>query len=417
MRYKTVIFDLDGTLMNTQKGVYNSFKYALAKHGRTFFDNSADEPLVLGPPLHYAFTQFFGMDEQEADQAVKDYRECYAGGEVENCEPYEGIPALLEALRFSGMYLAVATSKAEPFALRALKAKGLFPYFDWISAPDLKSKENEKCSLIRRVLERAPKPALMVGDRVYDIEGAKQAGVHSAYAVYGYGNEQEGKACAPTYLLPDVAALEKLLLAPGKLITFEGGDGAGKTTQILLAKEYLEQRGYTVCLTREPGGTPAAERIRQIVLDPTVTDMHAETEMLLYAAARAEHVRQVLFPALARGEIVLCDRYLDSSIAYQGYGRGLGVERVMQANAPAIDGLLPDRTYLFTVDTRTAAERATHRSAPDRLEKEDDGFKTRVEQGFLTQAAQNEDRICVIDANGDVQSVFARLREDLGKLL
>ena len=131
-------------------------------------------------------------------------------------------------------------------------------------------------------------------------------------------------------------------------ITFEGMDGAGKTTQIRLLQERLERAGERVAVTREPGGNALAEKIRALLLDPE-SEMDPLTEAYLYAAARAEHVRRVILPALQRGETVLCDRYLDSSLAYQGYGRGLGEETVRRINVQAVAGCLPDRTYLLRV--------------------------------------------------------------------
>ena len=143
-------------------------------------------------------------------------------------------------------------------------------------------------------------------------------------------------------------------------ITFEGGDGAGKTTQIELLKAALEKEGRSVVVTREPGGNAVAEKIRELLLD-RASVMEDMTEAYLYAAARAEHVRAVILPALARGQVVLCDRFIDSSVAYQGYGRQIGAERVEALNREAVDGCMPERTYLLTLSEQDAAQRVKNR--------------------------------------------------------
>ena len=199
-------------------------------------------------------------------------------------------------------------------------------------------------------------------------------------------------------------------------ITFEGGDGTGKTTQINLLKEYLEQRGEQVVISREPGGTPVAEKIRDILLDKNNV-MDDVTEAYLYASARAEHVRGVVKPALDAGKTVLCDRYLDSSVAYQGYGRGLTPERVLEINREAVEGVLPDRTYLLVLDKAAAEKRVTERGEKDRMESNGDGFKQRVAEGFLKEAEKNPQRIVVIDAGRGIEDVAADIRADIEKLL
>ena len=170
-------------------------------------------------------------------------------------------------------------------------------------------------------------------------------------------------------------------------ITFEGMDGAGKTTQIRLLQERLEKAGERVVVTREPGGNALAEKIRALLLDPA-SEMDPLTEAYLYAAARAEHVRRVILPALQRGETVLCDRYLDSSLAYQGYGRGLGEETVRRINAQAVAGCLPDRTYLL---------RDLHASG-------------------VRLAEQEPARILAVDASGTAEEIARRIAEDVAKL-
>jgi dTMP kinase len=176
-------------------------------------------------------------------------------------------------------------------------------------------------------------------------------------------------------------------------VTFEGLDGSGKSTQAELLRARLEADGLEVVATREPGGTELGERIRDLVLHGG--DVTPWAEALLYAASRAQHVEDVIRPALERGASVVCDRYLDSSVAYQGVGRGLGLERVLDLNLTAVGGLLPDRTFLLElppgeVHARLAGEH-------DRLEREDAGFHARAAEGYLALAARFPERIVVLD--------------------
>jgi dTMP kinase len=177
-------------------------------------------------------------------------------------------------------------------------------------------------------------------------------------------------------------------------VTFEGLDGSGKTTQAELLRARLEAEGEEVVATREPGGTELGERIRDLVLHGGRVAPWAEA--LLYAASRAQHVDEVIRPALERGASVICDRYLDSSVAYQGVGRGLGLELVLDLNLAAVGGLLPDHTFLLELP---AAEIHTRlRGEHDRLEREDAGFHARTAEGYRALAARFPGRIVVLDA-------------------
>ena len=187
----------------------------------------------------------------------------------------------------------------------------------------------------------------------------------------------------------------------GIFITVEGGDGAGKSTQLANIKAYMEERGISAVFTREPGGTEIAEKIREIILDPANEGMEDLTEALLYAASRAEHVRKIIAPAIEDGLTVVCDRYVDSSIAYQGYGRGLG-EVVEMINAPAINGYIPDLTIFLDLDPEVAMNRISNRGH-DRLETEGPSFHERVHQGYLDMIAKDAEngisRIARINAD------------------
>lgn len=197
--------------------------------------------------------------------------------------------------------------------------------------------------------------------------------------------------------------------APGIFITFEGGEGAGKSTHIRFLAESLQQEGQEVLCLREPGGTPIGEKLRSIVLDTEYGEMADETELFIYEAARAQIVSQVIKPALERGCVVLCDRFYDSTLAYQVYGRGLPKEFVVDANAFACQGLKPDRTILLTCgdSAKTGLDRATHRTGADRLESAGEEFHTRVNEGFAEIAEAEPDRIRVVVSN-DLKSQTSR---------
>jgi dTMP kinase len=193
---------------------------------------------------------------------------------------------------------------------------------------------------------------------------------------------------------------------PGTLIAFEGVEGAGKSTQLDLLRCELERRGREVVVTREPGGTPAGERVREVLLDPGV-ELHPRAEALLFAAARAELVERVIRPALERGAVVLCDRYLDSSLAYQGSGRRLGRAAVAEVNRFATGGLLADLVVLLDLDPADGLAR--RRGGHDRIEVEDLAFHRRVRDAFRELAAAEPKRFAVVDAAGPADRVAAEV--------
>jgi dTMP kinase len=221
---------------------------------------------------------------------------------------------------------------------------------------------------------------------------------------------------------PDDATLDDSVLAgmgsgyKGLFITFEGLDGCGKSTQMDLLASALRDRGYVVLVTREPGGTPLGEAIRDTLLDPRHKGMSARAEALLYAAARAHLVQEVIRPALRDGQVVLCDRYLDSSLAYQGYGRGLGFADIMTLNVWGTECLLPDLTLFLDLDDSVRSTRLA--AVPDRLEAEDEDFHRRVAEGFRALLVEHPHRIRRVDARGNEAVVQERVRavveEELG---
>ena len=205
---------------------------------------------------------------------------------------------------------------------------------------------------------------------------------------------------------------------PGLFIAFEGGDGAGKSTQAAELAASLESRGLTVLRTREPGGTPIGEKLRSLVLDHGHGHIDAHTEALIFAASRAAHASQVIRPALDRGEVVLTDRYIDSSVAYQGAGRGLGTDAVRDINVWATSGLKPDLTVLLDVDPAVGRRRRTAGdAAEDRLESEADEFHGRIRTAFLELAAGRPEQYLVLPAHLPVDELAARILERVESLL
>jgi dTMP kinase len=204
--------------------------------------------------------------------------------------------------------------------------------------------------------------------------------------------------------------------ARGCSIAFEGGEGAGKSTQERLLADALTTLGYPVLRTREPGGTPAGEAMRHIVLSPEFTGLDARAEALLFAAARGEHVARVIRPALERGDVVICDRYLDSSVAYQGHGRDLGARHIRDLSLWATRDLLPDLTVLLDIDPVVGLSRV---SDPDRLEAEPLAYHQRVRDAFLVIASDEPDRYLVLDGTRPAEElapvILERVRLELNR--
>ena len=202
----------------------------------------------------------------------------------------------------------------------------------------------------------------------------------------------------------------------GLLITLEGVDGSGKSTKARMLVEELEAAGREVVSLREPGGTAISEKIRDILLDPENDEMADVCELLLYESSRAQLVSEIVMPALERGAVVLCDRFYDSTFAYQAVARGLDRELVKQANAIGSCGIVPDRTIVFDLAPDESYERAT-RHGVDRLEAEGPSFQERVREGYLELAAMEPERVRVVDGVGEKAEVYARMVDELVDLL
>lgn len=203
----------------------------------------------------------------------------------------------------------------------------------------------------------------------------------------------------------------------GLFITIEGIEGSGKTTQIDRIKAHLQSRGHTVDVTREPGGTPIAEKIRAILLDTAHTEMAPTTELILYQAARAQHVAERIRPALESGKTVICDRFMDSTAAYQGAGRKLPQQQLQTLHALATGGLTPDLTLLIDLPAELGLTRATKDSSSDRIESEALEFHQRVRQGFLRIAQQEPRRVKIVDGQDTPEHVAARIAVLIDELL
>lgn len=203
----------------------------------------------------------------------------------------------------------------------------------------------------------------------------------------------------------------------GLFITIEGGDGAGKSTQIDNIRKYFDRLGYECLITREPGGTQIGEKLREILLDPENKEMSKVTEMMIYAASRAQHVSETIKPALQEGKIVICDRFIDSSIAYQSFGRDLG-ESVQKVNDFAIDGVMPDITFWMDIDPIQGRERIGKREDPklDRLEQEKMDFHFKVYEGYKSISLNQPSRVKRIDATRTIEEIKDEIYRHLDEL-
>lgn len=198
----------------------------------------------------------------------------------------------------------------------------------------------------------------------------------------------------------------------GYFVTLEGGEGSGKSTQLKLLEDYLDKGGYDVIYTREPGGTPISEEIRKILLGGKNVEMSDETEALLFAAARAQHIKEKILPAIAEGKTVVCDRYVHSSLVYQGYARGLG-EFVEKVNSYALENCMPDVTIFFDITPERAFARKGGADADDRLEQSGIDFHRRVYDGYVRMAKKFPDHFVRVNADRGIDEVFAEILDTL----
>lgn len=419
---KCVIFDLDGTLTQSEEGIWNCIRYAAENLGFPEPD-AATLRKFIGPPLAYSFMTYMGMSEEEATAGVAAYRERYeVTGLFEN-RVYPGIRRLLQMLRRGGWYIGVATGKPQRSAERILAHFGLSKWIDRIVGP-VDGRGADKEQLIRQALPAHYETAWMVGDRKFDMEGGKKVGIGTIGAGYGYGSREELEEngcdiyCATVQDV--VAALcPEQPIPQGVFLSMEGMDGSGKTTQMNALTDELDRYGFEVQRSREPGGCEISEKIRALLLDPENREMDDTTEALLYAAARAQHVRQVIRPALTQGRVLLCDRFLDSSVAYQGGGRQLGVDTVLEINRHATDGTAPMLTVYLEINRQEAMRRRAASTKLDRMEQAADEFHQRTEAAYHELIRREPERFLVVDAAQSpevisreiAQGVLARLME------
>lgn len=407
--YDAVVFDLDGTLFDAEEGIVSSVRRAMDEMG---LEVPADADLreVVGPPLADSFRDLLGVPETRVQEAVDRYRRDFSARGMYLYSVYPNIRSILRMLHEAGVHVGLATSKPLRLARDILSYFALDGDFDRIVGEEDAAARLGKAELIRRALPDRYRRAAMVGDRKFDMAGALANGIEGIGAGYGCGTEEELTVAGASVVVPDTEGLRAVLCPGGEIprgffLTVEGPDGSGKTTQTELLEKRLRQFGFSVLRTREPGGCAISEDIRRIILDTANTDMCPACEALLYAAARAQHVSQVIRPAVERGMLVLCDRFVDSSVAYQGGGRGLGVETVQQINDPAVDGMMPDATLYLAIDHREALRRRMSASEPDRLEMEAGEFHERVQKAYERLVRDNRRRFVVVDAARGVDEV------------
>lgn len=203
----------------------------------------------------------------------------------------------------------------------------------------------------------------------------------------------------------------------GLFITMEGPDGSGKSTQIELLRDYLSHKGYDIIVCREPGGTPISEAVRQVILNKDFTEMGNMTELLLYASARAQLIEEVIRPAINAGKVVICDRFVESSVVYQGIARGMGIDLVYDVNRFAIGDTMPNITFFIDVDAQTGIARKKKQAELDRMEREALDFHIKVVEGYRTLAAMNSDRIHRIDGNLSIEEIHRQIITEADKII
>lgn len=419
--YDAVVFDLDGTLFDAEEGIVSSVVKAMKEMGLEI-PQGAQLRQVVGPPLRYSFHDLLNVPSERLDEAADRYAHIFRSEGMYRYSVYPGIRTMLRVLKENGIYVALASSKPRDLCEHILRHYGLRHFFDRVIGETDSHAKLGKPEMIRRALPEHYERAAMVGDRLYDMEGAKAAGVDGVGAVYGCGSVEELQNAGATLLVSDADELRELLcpgaaVPRGFFLSMEGPDGCGKTTQANLLEQSLRQLGFDLVRTREPGGCPISEKIRQIILDTENAEMCGTCEALLYAASRAQHVHQVIRPAVTAGKVVLSDRFVDSSVAYQGGGRAMGVDMIRQINEPAVDGMLPDATVYLAIDHTTAMNRRLSASRPDRLEMESGAFHGRVQAAYEELINRDRQRFIVVSGDQPVEEIARQvLRQVLKRL-
>jgi len=419
--YDAVVFDLDGTLFDAEEGIVSSVVKAMKEMGLEI-PQGAQLRQVVGPPLRYSFHDLLNVPSERLDEAADRYAHIFRSEGMYRYSVYPGIRTMLRVLKENGIYVALASSKPRDLCEHILRHYGLRHFFDRVIGETDSHAKLGKPEMIRRALPEHYWRAAMVGDRLYDMEGAKAAGVDGVGAVYGCGSVEELQNAGATLLVSDADELRELLcpgaaVPRGFFLSMEGPDGCGKTTQANLLEQSLRQLGFDLVRTREPGGCPISEKIRQIILDTENAEMCGTCEALLYAASRAQHVHQVIRPAVEAGKVVLSDRFVDSSVAYQGGGRAMGVDMIRQINEPAVDGMLPDATVYLAIDHTTAMNRRLSASRPDRLEMESGAFHGRVQAAYEELINRDRQRFIVVSGDQPVEEIARQvLRQVLKRL-
>ncbi len=420
MKYTTILFDLDGTLTRSEKGITRSAIYAAEKMGFTGYTEEQFK-VFIGPPLFDSFRKVCSMTDEQAEQAIVYYRERFSTVGFGENEVYTGIPTLLRSLKMNGCKIAIVTAKPQKFAEKIAAKFGFAPYLEAIIGPGFDNKHASKAHLVRKGAELLGGTPVMIGDRCFDVDGGRENGVDTIGVCYGYGTREELEASGATHIAETVEELTDLLLgdaprARGVFVSMEGVDGCGKTTQRNALIDHLTQLGWDVQRTREPGGDGIAEKIRSLILDPANTAMFDETEAYLYAASRAQNVRALIRPALEQGRAVVCDRFVDSSIAYQGGGRGLGSEAIAALNRYAVGDTMPDVTIYLRMEPQVALARRLSASEPDRLESEKSSFFVRTFEAYEALFA-GEKRVATVDAGKSIEDVTRDMLEKLDERL
>jgi dTMP kinase len=409
--YDAVLFDLDGTLTCSEQGIIQSMLYAFEQIGECV-PQGVNMRSMIGPPLMDSFTGIFGLSCEKAREAIPHYSRFFNREGMYLYTVYPYIRSILKMLHDGGVYVALATSKPVQPAMAILNHFGLTHFFSRIITEEDNERVVNKPELIRRALPERYGRAAMVGDRYYDIEGALLNHIDAIGVGYGFGTEEELISAGATHIAPDTESLRAFLcpatpVPRGFFLTVEGLDGSGKTTQVDRLEASLRDYGFNVYRTREPGGCEISEEIRHTILTTDHMEMCASCEALLYAAARAQHVYEVIRPAVERGMVVLCDRFVDSSIAYQGGGRELGYDVVEQINAPAVGDMHPDATVYLKVDYRRALQRRHSATSPDRIEVEGGAFHARVQETYEKLIRNDARRFLIVDGEQDVDAVAA----------